>query len=88
VVDTGKYQHAVATGQLDRRPMFTAFDRDHIIWPDGTQEKADTVLFATGYARPTCGHRLSAQLSASYGVSVLATRAMPRPHAAIWPAGR
>jgi len=49
VVDTGKYQHAVATGQLDRRPMFTAFDRDHIIWPDGTQEKADTVLFATGY---------------------------------------
>jgi putative flavoprotein involved in K+ transport len=49
VVDTGKYQHAVATGQLDRRPMFTAFDRDHIIWPDGTREKADTVLFATGY---------------------------------------
>ena len=29
--------------------MFTAFDRDHIIWPDGTREKADTVLFATGY---------------------------------------
>jgi len=49
VVDTGKYQHAIATGQLDRRPMFTAFDRGHIIWPDGTREKADTVLFATGY---------------------------------------
>ena len=49
VVDTGKYQHAVATGQLDRRPMFTAFGRDHVIWPDGTREKVDTVVFATGY---------------------------------------
>ena len=29
--------------------MFTAFDRDHIIWPDGTRERADTVVFATGY---------------------------------------
>ncbi|MGH3205168.1 MAG: flavin-containing monooxygenase [Streptosporangiaceae bacterium] len=49
VLDTGKYQHAVATGQLDRRPMFTAFDRDRVIWPDGTPEQVDTVLFATGY---------------------------------------
>ncbi len=49
VVDTGKYQHALATGQLGRRPMFTAFDRDGVIWPDGTREKVDTVLFATGY---------------------------------------
>jgi putative flavoprotein involved in K+ transport len=49
VVDTGKYQHALATGQLDRRPMFTAFDRDHVVWPDGTREKVDTVVFATGY---------------------------------------
>jgi putative flavoprotein involved in K+ transport len=54
VVDTGKYQHAVATGQLDRRPMFTAFGRDHVIWPDGTREKVDTVVFATGY-RPAPG---------------------------------
>ncbi len=49
VVDTGKYQHAMATGQLDRRPMFTAFDRDKVIWPDGTRERVDTVVFATGY---------------------------------------
>jgi putative flavoprotein involved in K+ transport len=49
VVDTGKYQHALQAGQLDRRPMFTAFGPDHIVWPDGTREQADTVLFATGY---------------------------------------
>ena len=29
--------------------MFTAFGRDHVIWPDGTREKVDTVVFATGY---------------------------------------
>ena len=39
-----------------RRPMFTAFDRDHVIWPDGTREKVDTVVFATGY-RPHLDYR-------------------------------
>jgi len=49
VDDTGKYQHALETGQFDRRPMFTAFDTDGVVWPDGTREQVDTVLFATGY---------------------------------------
>ena len=49
VVDTGKYRHALETEQMDRRPMFTAFDTDRVIWPDGTSEKVDTVVFATGY---------------------------------------
>jgi len=29
--------------------MFTAFDTDGVVWPDGTREQVDTVLFATGY---------------------------------------
>ena len=49
VIDTGKYRHALETGQLDRRPMFTGFGADSVGWPDGTREKVDTVLFATGY---------------------------------------
>jgi putative flavoprotein involved in K+ transport len=49
VDDTGKYQHALKTGQLGRRPMFTAFEGDSVVWPDGTREQVDTVLFATGY---------------------------------------
>ena len=49
VVDTGKYRHALETGQLDRRPMFTGFGADSVVWPDGTREQVDTVLFATGY---------------------------------------
>jgi putative flavoprotein involved in K+ transport len=49
VDDTGKYQHALETGQLGRRPMFTALEADSVVWPDGTREHVDTVLFATGY---------------------------------------
>jgi putative flavoprotein involved in K+ transport len=49
VVDTGKYRHALEIGQMDRRPMFTGFGTDHVVWPDGTREHVDTVVFATGY---------------------------------------
>ncbi|HUK70790.1 MAG TPA: FAD-dependent oxidoreductase [Streptosporangiaceae bacterium] len=55
VVDTGKYRHALESGQLDRRPMFTAFGADGVVWPDGTREQVDTVVFATGY-RPHLGY--------------------------------
>lgn len=34
---------------MDRRPMFTGFGTDRVIWADGTRERVDTVLFATGY---------------------------------------
>jgi putative flavoprotein involved in K+ transport len=49
VLDTGKYQQALQAGQPDRRPMFTAFDGDRVVWPDGVSERVDSVLFATGY---------------------------------------
>jgi putative flavoprotein involved in K+ transport len=52
VVDTGDYRHALESGQLDQRRMFTRFDRDGVVWSDGTIEPVDTVLFATGY-RPS-----------------------------------
>jgi putative flavoprotein involved in K+ transport len=52
VVDTGDYQHALGSGRLGQRRMFTRFDRDGVVWPDGTTEPVDTVLFATGY-RPS-----------------------------------
>lgn len=55
VMDTGDYHHALTTGRLDRRPMFTHFDTDTVVWADGTTEPVDTVLFATGY-RPDLGY--------------------------------
>ncbi|MEU0570425.1 NAD(P)/FAD-dependent oxidoreductase [Nonomuraea sp. NPDC005983] len=49
VMDAGDYAAALESGRMDRRPMFTAFDGDHIVWADGARERADTVIFATGY---------------------------------------
>ncbi|MGW3607515.1 flavin-containing monooxygenase [Micromonospora sp. NPDC005161] len=55
VLDTGVYRAAIASGLLARREMFTAFTADGVIWPDGTDEAVDTVIFATGY-RPNLGY--------------------------------
>ncbi len=49
VIDDGTYRRAIAAGQPDTRPMFTGLYADGVIWPDGTREAVDTVLFATGY---------------------------------------
>ncbi|MGW3353389.1 flavin-containing monooxygenase [Nonomuraea rubra] len=49
VMDTGDYAAALADGRLQRRPMFTAFDGDHLIWADGEREHVDAVIYATGY---------------------------------------
>ena len=49
VLDTGKYQAAIAAGRPDHRPMFQSFTRDGVIWADGREEAVDTVIFATGY---------------------------------------
>ncbi|MGR6924346.1 flavin-containing monooxygenase [[Actinomadura] parvosata] len=49
VMDTGDYAAALADGRLQRRPMFTAFDGDHLIWADGERERVDAVIYATGY---------------------------------------
>ncbi|MDO3704395.1 NAD(P)/FAD-dependent oxidoreductase [Micromonospora sp. C28SCA-DRY-2] len=49
VLDTGVYRDAIAAGAPARREMFTAFTDDGVIWRDGTAERVDAVLFATGY---------------------------------------
>ncbi|MFI0411757.1 flavin-containing monooxygenase [Actinomadura sp. 3N508] len=54
VFDTGTYRAQIATGNPDRRPMFTRLDGDCVVWQDGTQEPVDVVLLATGF-RPSVG---------------------------------
>ncbi|MGI5286527.1 flavin-containing monooxygenase [Nonomuraea polychroma] len=55
VLDTGSYRAKIATGNPDRRPMFTRLDGDHVVWADGRRERVDVVLLATGY-RPGVGY--------------------------------
>ncbi|MFC7549806.1 flavin-containing monooxygenase [Plantactinospora sp. GCM10030261] len=49
VLDTGGYRKAFESGVIDRRPMFTTFEEDRVVWADGTSEHVDAVIFATGY---------------------------------------
>lgn len=49
VFDDGRYRTAVRRRRPDRRPMFRLVDGDTVVWGDGTRERVDAILFATGY---------------------------------------
>lgn len=49
VIGTGKYKIALEAGRPDQRPMFTEFTPAGVAWPDGSRERVDAVIFATGY---------------------------------------
>ncbi|MDF2962360.1 MAG: hypothetical protein K0S39_4095 [Paenibacillus sp.] len=49
VLDTGAYQRAIEQNKPNHKHMFEQFSEEGVIWGDGTPEKVDTVLFATGY---------------------------------------
>jgi putative flavoprotein involved in K+ transport len=55
VLDTGKYQRALETGKLNRKPMFTTFTESGVEWADGQTECIDAVILATGY-RPNLSY--------------------------------
>ncbi|MFS0722425.1 NAD(P)-binding domain-containing protein [Paenibacillus sp. 1P07SE] len=48
-VDLGDYKAKLEAGKPDQRAMFVAFNENGVVWPDGSKEKVDTVIFATGY---------------------------------------
>ncbi|WP_160050897.1 MULTISPECIES: NAD(P)/FAD-dependent oxidoreductase [unclassified Nocardiopsis] len=49
VIDDGRYRAAFATGNPDRREMFSELRGEKVTWADGTVERVDTLLLATGY---------------------------------------
>jgi len=49
VLDDGRYRAAIRSGSPDARPMFSSFWSGGVVWPDGTREQVDTVIFATGF---------------------------------------
>jgi putative flavoprotein involved in K+ transport len=49
VLDEGIYKQAILNNKPDRKPIFTSFTEEGVIWEDGKEEKIDTVIFATGY---------------------------------------
>ncbi|MFH8564624.1 flavin-containing monooxygenase [Streptomyces sp. NPDC017988] len=55
VIDDGRYRAALASGNPDRRPMFTRLDGQDVVWADGEREHVDALILATGY-RPDLGY--------------------------------
>ncbi|MEU4446526.1 NAD(P)/FAD-dependent oxidoreductase [Actinosynnema sp. NPDC050801] len=55
VLDEGTYRAAITAGRPDRRPMFTDLDGDRVTWADGSRERVDALVLATGY-RPGLGY--------------------------------
>ncbi|MDP9868727.1 MULTISPECIES: flavin-containing monooxygenase [Streptosporangium] len=55
VLDDGRYRRALREGRYRRRPIFARLDGDQATWPDGSRERVDAVLLATGY-RPNLAY--------------------------------
>ena len=49
IVDDGRYKAALRANRPATRKMFRAFSPDGVVWPDGTDERVDQVIFATGF---------------------------------------
>ena len=46
---TPAVRDALESGVLARRPMFDRITEDGVVWPDGTHERVDAILWATGF---------------------------------------
>ncbi len=49
VIDDGRYQTAVRSGNPDHRRLFHRIDHDTVEWPDHPAEHVDAIILATGY---------------------------------------
>ncbi len=52
---TAEYQRGIDAGILVAREMFTEITEDGVRFPDGSEQRADVILWATGF-RPALGH--------------------------------
>jgi len=59
-------RRAAELGAYRRRPMFSRIERDGVRWADGTFERADVILWATGF-RPAVGHLAPLRLRTRQG---------------------
>jgi putative flavoprotein involved in K+ transport len=49
VIDYGRYRAAILAGKPDHRPLFTRIDGSHALLADGSRERVDAIILATGY---------------------------------------
>ncbi len=49
VLDSGRYRAAFESGNPRYRPMFSRFTPEGVTWRDGSEQRFDAVIFATGF---------------------------------------
>ena len=59
-------QEAARLGAYTRRPMFSRLEPDGAVWPDGSFEHVDAIIWATGF-RPALGHLAPLRLRSQHG---------------------
>jgi cation diffusion facilitator CzcD-associated flavoprotein CzcO len=79
---TPEVRRARERGILDRKPMFERITEHGVVWPDGTEQRADVILWATGF-RAALDHLAPLHLRGpGGGIRMAGTRvaAEPRLH--------
>ena len=59
-------QEAARLGAYERRPMFARIEPEGVRWADGSFERVDAILWATGF-RPALGHLARLGLKSQHG---------------------
>ncbi|PXY27593.1 NAD(P)-binding domain-containing protein [Prauserella muralis] len=76
---TPEVRAARETGVLDREPMFTRITPRGVVWADGTEQRADVILWATGF-RAALDHLAPLRLrEPGGGIRMSGTRAVREP---------
>ncbi|GAB2975023.1 oxidoreductase [Amycolatopsis acidiphila] len=79
LVRTPEVRRGIEQGILDRKPMFERLTGDGIVWPDGTGQRADVILWATGF-RAALDHLAPLHLRApGGGIRMAGTRVVADP---------
>ncbi|BDI24048.1 FAD-dependent oxidoreductase [Herbiconiux sp. L3-i23] len=77
VPKTRRIAAGIERGILDARPMFTRLTEDGVVWPDGSTEKIDAIIWATGF-RPDVRHLSPLHLHEKEGGITVSTGAAER----------
>lgn len=68
---TRRIQAGIDRGVLSAKPMFSAIEADGVRWADGTFQRADTIIWATGF-RPELRHLAPLKLREKAGGVIVA----------------
>lgn len=77
VPKTRRIAAGIERGVLEARPIFSGFTEDSVVWPDGSSDKIDAIIWATGF-RPDIRHLSPLRLHEKAGGVTVASGAAER----------